>query len=203
MRRPELIARQGRCPSGLLGNVIARIMAKETSRENRYAMELLSLQPTDRVLEVGFGHGKTVAAMLNQVSSGTVAGVDLSPDMVKMAQRAAPRADLRRGSSNALPFPDDSFDKALAVHTVYFWDNLAQHLAEIARVLRPGGLLVLGFRPADAAALAAFPRTTHHFRNADEIGTVLRPAGFGRIETIALAGSRVVFIEAALASESP
>jgi arsenite methyltransferase len=132
-----------------------------------------------------------------------VAGVDLSPDMVKMAQRVAPRADLRLGSSDALPFPNGSFDKALAVHTVYFWDNLVQHLSEIGRVLRPGGLLVLGFRPADAAALASFPRTTHHFRNADEIATALRSAGFGRIQTTSPAGSLVVFIEAALVSESP
>lgn len=202
MRRPELVARQGRCPSGMLGNVIARIMAKETARENRHAVELLRLQPADRVMEVGFGHGQTVTVLLNSVPNGSVAGVDLSPDMVRMAQRvnrravAASRADLRLGNSEKLPFADSSFDKALAVHTVYFWENLHLHLAEIGRVLRPGGVLILGFRPADAAALAAFPRSTHHFRDAQEVSDALLSAGFSSLQTTSPAGSVIVFIEA-------
>jgi len=51
MRRPEFLARQGRCPSGLLGSFIGRVMARETARENALAVELLQLKPTDHVLE--------------------------------------------------------------------------------------------------------------------------------------------------------
>src|SRR5262249_18274702 len=57
MRRPEFIARLSGCPTGVLGSLIARIMAKETLATNTYALRLLELQPTDHVLEVGFGHG--------------------------------------------------------------------------------------------------------------------------------------------------
>jgi hypothetical protein len=52
LRRPETIARQSACPSGLLGRLIGSIMARETARANTFALELLDLQPTDRVLEV-------------------------------------------------------------------------------------------------------------------------------------------------------
>ncbi len=205
MRRPELIARQGRCPSGILGNVIARIMARETAQSNRQAVELLNLQPTDRVLEVGFGHGQTVAAILTRVPDGSVSGVDLSPDMVRMAQRvnrlavAKSRADLRLGASENLPFEDGSFDKALAVHTIYFWDDLRPHLAGIFRVLRPGGLLVLGFRSIDASALAEFPQSTHHFRDTQEVIDALCQAGFSDPRVTGSspsAKSHVIFVEA-------
>src|SRR5258708_31433721 len=85
MRRPEFLARQGRCPSGFLGSVVGRIMAHETAPENAVAVQLLQLKPTDHVLEVGFGHGRTVRAMVKQVPDGRVAGVDVSKEMLHLA----------------------------------------------------------------------------------------------------------------------
>ena len=60
MHRPEFIARQSAHPTGLLGRVIARIMALETATPNRRTLELLELDEKSRVLEVGFGHGRTL-----------------------------------------------------------------------------------------------------------------------------------------------
>ena len=57
MKRPELIARQSGCPSGFLGRLIGWIMAKETAGANDEAVRLLLVQPTDHVLEIGFGDG--------------------------------------------------------------------------------------------------------------------------------------------------
>src|SRR5438552_513133 len=54
-RRPVFIARQGRRPSGLLGQIVARVMAHETARDNAKAIDLLDVQPTDRVLDIGTG----------------------------------------------------------------------------------------------------------------------------------------------------
>ena len=60
MRRPEFIARQSGHPQGLLGRLIARIMALETATPNRRALQLLEFDENSRVLEVGFGHGRTL-----------------------------------------------------------------------------------------------------------------------------------------------
>ncbi|UPK37828.1 hypothetical protein IVB18_11310 [Bradyrhizobium sp. 186] len=59
MRKPRFIAEQGRKPSGLLGRIVARVMAKETAGENEFALELLQLRPEDAVLEIGCGHDET------------------------------------------------------------------------------------------------------------------------------------------------
>ena len=92
MRRPPFIARQGRCPSGLLGVVVGRIMAHETAKENAKAVELLELQPANRVLEIGFGHGRTVGTIASRLPRGFVAGVDHSERMLRLASRGGTQA---------------------------------------------------------------------------------------------------------------
>ena len=91
MRRPEFIARQSRCPSGLLGRVIGHIMSVETAAANESALKLLDLDAGDRVLEVGFGHGRTIERAAAMVGDGLVAGIDASEDMVRMATRRCRR----------------------------------------------------------------------------------------------------------------
>lgn len=87
MRRPQFIARQASCPTGVLGTLLAKIMARETAPENGEAIRILNLKPTDYVFEVGFGHGRTIAMAAKTASKGVVAGIDVSEPMVRMAQR--------------------------------------------------------------------------------------------------------------------
>src|SRR5260221_10670655 len=101
-------------------------MARETVTANETALELLDLQTAQHVLEVGFGHGATIARVAAAVSRGLVAEVDPSAEMCRMATRrnrpavASGRVELHQASVEALPFPDGSFDKVLSVHTLYF-----------------------------------------------------------------------------------
>src|SRR3954453_23106254 len=60
MRKPRFIAEQGRKPSGLLGQIVARVMAKQTADANDFAPKLLQLRPDDALLEIGSGHGDTL-----------------------------------------------------------------------------------------------------------------------------------------------
>ena len=87
MRRPAFIARQASCPSGILGRLLGRIMAVETAAANDKALELLAIGPNDRVLEIGFGHGRTITRAAALASTGFVAGVEVSETMVRMATR--------------------------------------------------------------------------------------------------------------------
>jgi ubiquinone/menaquinone biosynthesis C-methylase UbiE len=165
MRKPLLIAKQGRQPTGLLGKLVARVMARQTAAENDIVLQLLRLDPADCVLEVGSGHGNTLARAAALASRGSHCGVDFSSVMHRHANRRHRglvrdgRIGFHLGSSERLPYPDRTFDKAYAVHTVYFWATPLEHLTEIHRVLRPGGRFVLAFRPAeDTRFVAPIPR---------------------------------------------
>ncbi len=190
MRRPEFIASQGRQPSGILGSLLARVMAVETAAENAAALELLEIQPTDRVLELGFGHGRTIARAARAAYAGFVAGVDWSQRMVQVATRynrrliGDGRAELKRSLSSQLPYPDRGFDKVYAVHTIYFWTAPSEDLREIARVMKLGARLVLAFRPRDASTSAAFPDGIYKHYAPEEVQTLLEDAGFEDVQTI-------------------
>jgi SAM-dependent methyltransferase len=188
MRRPEFIARQSSRPRGFLGRILAHIMAAETASLNLQALELLALQTSDRMLEIGFGHGKTIGLAAARVPDGLVAGVDISEDMVRMARQRCEnlmrqsRVDLRVGDSSSLPFPDGSFDKVLCIHTLYFWKDPVRDLREICRALKPGGRFVLGFRAKFHPGSAKdFPESVYRFYSTNEVCMLLKSAGFEKI----------------------
>jgi SAM-dependent methyltransferase len=190
MKRSTLIARQGRQPSGLLGHIVGRIMARETHAANLVALEALDLAPDDRVLEVGFGHGRTLHAAAQVVTRGHLAGVDPSDVMLQIARARNAKAlrsgrmDLKLGVSERLPFADAAFNKALAVHTVYFWPRPERDLTEIHRVLQPGGRLVIGFRPGEDGGFARdFPAEVYHIRPVREVERAIMAAGFSDTRT--------------------
>jgi SAM-dependent methyltransferase len=188
MAKSELIARQSRQPSGWLGEIVARVMAFDTARANRIAVEQLAVQAGEAVLEVGCGHGRTLARIA-QTPCGFLAGIDPSEVMARLARRRlhrwteAGRAEVALAASSALPYPDARFDAALAVHVLYFWKDAIGDLREIRRVLRPGGRLLLGYRPRDAETLAALPATVYSLRSVDETEGLLAKAGFAAIRS--------------------
>lgn len=91
-----------------------------------------------RVLEVGCGEGELAARLTAAVE--TVVAIDQSARMVELA--AARGVDVRVAHVEVLPFADESFDAALAAWMLYHVPDLERGIAELARVLRPGGRLV-------------------------------------------------------------
>ncbi len=184
MKRPEFIARQARCPSGLLGRLLGGVMALETASDNERALDLLAPGPSDHVLEIGFGHGRTIARAAMRAKRGCVAGVEISETMLRMAGRYnrrlidAGRVELKIADAAALPYIAGRFDKVLSVHTLYFWPDLRDTLREIRRVMKPGGGLVLGFRSAENPETRDFPESTYRFYRRGEIEEMLCEAGF-------------------------
>jgi ubiquinone/menaquinone biosynthesis C-methylase UbiE len=187
--KSELIARQSRRPSGWLGEIVARVMAFETAPANRLAVERLAARPDEAILEVGCGHGRTLAR-LARTGCRLLAGVDPSEVMVRVARRRLRRSiasgavEIALATSSALPHPDDRFDAALAVHVLYFWTDPVADLREIRRVLRPGGRVILGYRPRDSEAVAALPGSVYALRSVDEAEGLLARAGFATIQSI-------------------
>ena len=188
MAKPELIARQSRRPSGWFGEIVARVMSFETAQANRHAVDLLAPRETESVLEIGCGHGRTLARLAER-RCAFVAGIDPSDVMARLARSRlrrsieAGRAEIALASSAKIPHADARFDAAFAMHVVYFWNQPVADLREIRRVLRPAGRVLLGYRPRDAQTLAQLPATVYALRSVEEIEALLAEAGFVEIRT--------------------
>lgn len=186
--KPEHIARQSRQPSGWFGEIVARVMAFETAAANRIAVRELGAKPGEAVLEVGCGHGRTLRE-LAAMRPAFLAGVDASDVMVRVARRRLRRwiedgsAEVSLGTSVALPYPDARFDAVFAVHVVYFWTDAVADLREIHRVLRPGGRVLLGYRPRDEQTLASLPASVYTLRSVEETEELLEKAGFAAVSS--------------------
>jgi SAM-dependent methyltransferase len=99
---------------------------------------VVAAQPK-RILEVGCGWGE-LAEWVGRETGAEVVAIDLSPRMVELARECG--VDVRVGDVQALPFADGEFDVAIAAWMLYHVPDLDRGIAELARVLRPGGRLV-------------------------------------------------------------
>jgi SAM-dependent methyltransferase len=111
-------------------------------------VEVAQPQPGDRVLDAACGTGvvaRRVAAIVG--AQGQVVGLDLNPAMLAVAQSVAAREgqtiDWHEGRIEALPFPDGDFDLGVCQHGLQFVTDRAGAVAEMRRVLRDGGRVVV------------------------------------------------------------
>jgi SAM-dependent methyltransferase len=103
--------------------------------------DLAAIAAGQRVLDVGCGPGALTAELVRRAGADGVSAVDPSEPFVAAAIERNPGVDVRQGSAEQLPFPDDGFDAALAQLVVHFMADPAGGLAEMARVTRRGGVV--------------------------------------------------------------
>ncbi len=184
----RLRSRQAGHPSGVLGRVVGRLMVTDTGRHNDRSIDLLGASTGSTVLEVGFGQGRTVARLLDR--GHRVIGVDVSETMLRQAtarnRRACRdgRAALVAGDGRTIPFGTDCADVALTTHTIYFMADPAATLADIARVLRPGGRLVVACHVGDDPMPAWMDPDVYRIPTVAQIEAMLHDACFTRVTTI-------------------
>src|SRR5438309_84944 len=94
-----------------------------------------------RALDVATGTGDLAIAL--QARGAHVVGVDFAEKMLELARKKAPQIEFRSGNALALDFPDDGFDAATVGFGARNFDDLDRGLAEMARVVKPGGRVVV------------------------------------------------------------
>jgi len=98
---------------------------------------LLQAQPGHRLLDVACGPGQMLQVAQNAGLS--VAGIDIAPTAIQMCRQRFPDADTREANAEEMPFPEDHFDYVTCLGSLERMLNREQVLAEVRRVLRPGG----------------------------------------------------------------
>jgi len=168
-------------PQGVLGRLGGIIMARTNQQCAAWVIDLLNIQPHERVLEVGFGPGMGIQLLARLASAGYVAGVDASEAMVEQATArnrqaiASGRVDVRHGSVERLPFDDNTFDTTLAMNSMQVWPDAVAGLRELWRVLKPGGSIALAFTPYAGQPKSGVPAmlTAAAFTEAHVVETAL------------------------------
>lgn len=149
----RVLSKQARKPTGVIGRyLMPKIFDNSNADLNVFVKEQLDIQPTDYVLEVGFGTGKLIGEIADVATQGVVEGIDYSTTMYSRASKSNQkyvlngRVKLRVGDGKQLPYPNDAFDKVCCVNTLYFWKEPHAYFKEIFRVTKSGGKVAIGFR---------------------------------------------------------
>jgi SAM-dependent methyltransferase len=127
------------------GRFLMGLTGPGTEEEHRIALAMLSISPGERVLDVACGPGNFTRDFALATGTGLVVGLDSSATMLGVAVRDNPMGNIAylRGDACEMPFRDGSFDAVCCFAALYLIEQPMLALAEIVRVLAPGGRLAL------------------------------------------------------------
>ena len=161
-------------------------------RTTRAVLDRLDAQPGERILDVGCGTGLLLERLRLEVPDVRLVGVDPVPEMLTIARRRLPMpatADLREAAAERLPFADRSFDAVVSASVFHYVRRPETALAEMRRVLRPGGRLVLTDWSGDfltcrliGVYLRLRRRALHRIYRRQELRRLLAGVGFKSVD---------------------
>ena len=192
---------------GVARQIESLYQTRDAARRRQLVKAALSAQPGDQVLDVGSGPGFYCFEIADEVGpDGRVVGVDLAEPMLALAQRRCETkttVSFKKGDVLGLPVEEASFDRALCVQVLEYVESATAGLAEINRILRPGGRVVIwdidwqtlvwhSSHPAlTARILEAWDHHLAHPSLPRTLAPRLREAGFEQVEPVAHAFSTV------------
>ena len=146
----EHLRSQCRKPIGEDGRKVLARMNEHHVPLWEFCLERLPASVDGRILDVGCGGGGFLRRLSGRYPDAGFAGVDISEDSLAVTREmnenlmGSRRLDLQLASVDDLPFGDGSFDMVTAMETYFFWPDFASGVAEISRVMSPGGVLAIG-----------------------------------------------------------
>jgi len=154
----------------------------------RWAVEVLSVEPADRLLEIGCGNGAAVSLICRKLAAGTVTAIDRSDRMIALAARrnetyaAAGRACFLTAGLLEADLPRGAFDKIFAVNVNLFWMKPRRELDVVRELLAPDGTLYLFNQPPSAGRLPDIAGRMR--RNLLDAGFAVRDVLVGELQPV-------------------
>lgn len=145
----QRLIEQAKIPNGWIGSWMLRIMNIAHRGMNAWFIRQGAINDGDRVLDIGCGGGKTLQILSQLNPNGIIYGIDISSQAVKEsikmneAQVKNGTVIVKEASVSSIPYEDQFFDAITAFQTHYFWPSLEQDVAEVWRVLKSGGKLII------------------------------------------------------------
>jgi SAM-dependent methyltransferase len=177
-----------------------RFMGRFSNPLAKRFVDFAEVAPGARALDVGSGPGALTADLVDRLGVAAVSAIDPSAPFVTALRTRFPDLDVRAGVAEELPYPDGSFDAALAQLVVHFMADPVAGLREMARVTRPGGVIAACAwdHAGDGGPLSVFWRAVHELDpehpgetglagvREGHLGELLNSAGLAEISSTSL-----------------
>ena len=140
---------QTRKPEGFLGKMMVNGMNGGHAKMADWGLSHLTTVTPEQIVELGCGGGRNAGELLKKYPNSTVTAIDYSDVSVEKATDYNQdmihlgRCRVMRGDVSALELPEESYDLATAFETIYFWPGLTKCFAQVAKVLKPGGIFMI------------------------------------------------------------
>lgn len=181
-------------PKGFWGKLMINSMNKGHNELTDWALEHINIERNNYVLDAGCGGGRTVSKLSQLVGNGKVFGIDYSELCVKKSIKLnkkhilCGKTKILQADIAELPFEDETFNIITAIETYYFWKNKPECLAEIKRVLKNNGKVMLVFemlRTEDEPNKWEKVEQTINIKSVseEEIREILKQCGYSNIQT--------------------
>ena len=185
----EEVAAQLRKPEGEFGKIVAQKMNEGNKIITELTYNSVSKYPCAIVLEIGFGNGFFIPELLKN-GHKKVCGIDYSDLMLAEANEnlihfiIEKKVELKWAAADAIPYPENYFDKICSVNTIYFWDEPLKVISEIKRVLQPGGIVSVGYRSKTRMQDLEFAKYDFKMYEIKDVENLFVKNGFELLETI-------------------
>ncbi|MBE5864480.1 MAG: class I SAM-dependent methyltransferase [Lachnospiraceae bacterium] len=182
---------QTRKPEGVLGKMMVNGMNGGHAKMADWGMSHLTTIAPEEIVELGCGGGRNAGELLKKYPSSKVTAIDYSEVSVGIATEynaeaiKSGRCMVRQGDVSALTLPEGKYDLATAFETIYFWPGLEKCFAQVAKVLKPGGVfMIVNESDGTDETSLKFEKIIEGMKchTIEEIEVALKSAGFSKVK---------------------